>query len=450
MSAVPQKPHRPAVSLRDVTERDRPRTRYATSGDVSIAFQSIGDGPIDLVLTPGFVSHLDLDWDNPAQRHLFRRIATFSRCVRFDKRGTGLSDRSIESASIEDRMDDVRAVMDAAGMERAALVGMSEGGPLSILFAATYPSRVSALVLLGTFAEPLDIPDLNESLARLEKYWGSGLPLRNFDSTLDVPDAARYERSAATPRMAALILRRNVCMDVRAALPAITCPTLVVHYTDDPVVPVAYARQLAAGIPHSRYLERAGAEHSPSTIEDRDALGDDIEEFLTGTKRSSEPDRMLATVMFTDIVASTERASSAGDRAWRETLEHHHGDTTRLLRQFNGRMVKSTGDGVLALFDGPSRAVRCAQAIVERASATGLSIRAGLHAGEVELVGDDVAGIAVHVAQRVESQAAPHEVLVSQTVRDLLAGSDIPLRDRGEHTLKGLDEPWRLYAVSPA
>jgi class 3 adenylate cyclase len=427
---------------------ERPLTRYALSGDVSIAYQLFGDGPVNLVWAPGFVSHLDLDWDSGVHAHVNRRLAAFSSCIHFDKRGTGLSDRSIDTASIDDRMDDIRAVMDDAAMERAALMGGSEGGPLAILFAAMYPDRVSALVLNASYAEPLEVPDLDGRLDKVESYWGSGRPMRTFDPLMDVEAAARYERSTATPRMAAFILRINTTMDVRAALPAISCPTLVTHRTGDPVIPVAYGRKLAAAIPHCRYIERPGDSHRAATLEEVDQDLDDIEEFLTGVRRGSDPDRMLMTVLFTDIVSSTARVGLIRDRGWRVELENHGREADRLVRQFRGRVVKSTGDGILAVFDGPSRAVRCAIALVERAKHADLVLRAGLHAGEIELINDDVAGIAVNLAQRVEATAHPGEVLVSQTVRDLLAGSDIHLTDRGHHTLKGFDEPWHLFSAT--
>jgi class 3 adenylate cyclase len=424
-----------------------PRTRYARSGDVSIAYQAFGEGPIDLVWIPGFVTHLDLFWDHPLWAHIARRAASWGRVVTFDKRGTGLSDRPATTGSVEDRMDDVRAVMDAAGVDRAVLMGFSEGGPLSILFAATYPERVQALVLGSTYAQPIEIPDLEQQLVEFERFWGSGHPLRFFAPHVDLEYAARFERSSATPRAAAEILRANAAIDVRAALPAITAPTLVFHNEGDPVVPVALGRALAEGIAGARFVLRAGDTHEAATIEDWNDELDEIEEWLTGTRRAVEPDRVLATVLFTDVVSSTEQAAAVGDRDWRHRLEQLQGTTERLVRQFGGRLVKGTGDGVLATFDGPARAVRCAAALVERATAIGLPIRAGLHAGEVELVGDDIAGIAVHLAKRVETAAAPGSVYVSRTVRDLVAGSGIAFADRGPHELKGIPGTWELAEV---
>jgi class 3 adenylate cyclase len=415
---------------------------------VSIAYQLFGDGPVNLVWAPGFVSHLDLDWDSGIHAHVNRRLAAFASCIHFDKRGTGLSDRSIDTASIDDRMDDIRAVMDDAGMERAALMGGSEGGPLAVLFAAMYPGRVSALVLNSTYAEPLEVPDLDARLEMVESYWGSGRPIRAFDPLMDLEVAARYERSTATPRMAAFLLRINATIDVRAVLGSISCPVLVTHRTGDPVIPVAYGRKLATAIPHCKYIERPGDSHRAATLEEVDEDVDDVEEFLTGVRRGSDPDRLLRTVLFTDIVSSTEHAGSIRDRAWRVELANHGLDANRLVGQFRGRVVKSTGDGILAVFDGPSRGVRCALALVERAKHSDLVLRAGLHAGEIEMIDDDVAGIAVNLAQRVEATARAGEVLVSQTVRDLLAGSDINLTDRGQHTLKGFDEQWHLFSAT--
>ena len=427
-----------------------PRTRY-TRGEVQLAYQVIGDGPIDIIWTPGFVSHLDLWWEMPERVHISRRLAGFSRMVMFDKRGTGLSERSATPAAIEDRMDDIRAVMDAVEIEHAALVGYSEGGPMSVLFAATHPDRVDALVLGSTFGQPIDTPDLEERLALLERHWGSGHPLRFFVPALDQELAARYERSSATPRAAAEILRINVTIDVRAALPAVTAPTLVTHRRGDLVVPVEFGRALAAGINGARYVELEGDTHVPGTIAEWDEELDLIEEFLTGTRGVREPDRVLATLLFTDIVDSTARASAHGDSTWRNLLETHHRDAVRLIGRFSGKPVKSTGDGVLATFDGPTRAVRCATAIVECAARTGIEVRAGLHTGEVELLEDgDIAGIAVHIASRVESSAHPGTVFVSQTVRDLTTGSDIELADEGAHTLKGVPGEWRLHRVVTA
>ena len=426
-----------------------PRTRYAKSGGLNIAYQVIGDGARNLVHVSGFVSHLDLQWENPQRAEVARRWASFARVVTFDKRNTGLSDRTGGAPTLEERMDDIRAVMDDAGMASASLVGHSEGGPLAILFAATYPERVEALVLGATYARLDPPPDLEERLAFVEEHWGTGIPIQYFVSGSDPEWAARYERSAATPRTAVEILRMNVLLDVRAALGAITAPTLVVHRTGDPIVPIAAGRELAGGIAGARFVEMPGNTHLPSTDAEWREEVDLVEEFLTGASQTSEPDRVLATVLFTDIVESTATAATLGDREWTHRLGALQDHTDRLVRQFGGRRVKTTGDGVLATFDGPARGIRCARAIVDRAAATGLPIRAGLHAGEVELVGGgDIAGIAVHLAKRVESAASPGAVYVSQTMRDLIAGSSIELADRGAHELKGIPGSWVLYEVA--
>ena len=425
-----------------------PRTRYARSGDLSIAYQVIGSGPLTLVSIPGFISHLDLAWEDPHRAEAVRRWATFARVVLFDKRNTGMSDRTNGPPTMEERMDDIRAVMDAAEMERAALVGISEGGPLAMLFAATYPERVDALALVATYARLDPPPDLEERLAMLEASWGSGLALQYFDPSADREWAARFERSAATPRAAVEILRLNVELDATAALSSISAPTLVIHRRGDPVVPFAAAEELAAGIVGARLVALEGDSHLPRTNDEWDAQLAVVEEFLTGTAVVSEPDRVLATVLFTDVVDSTATAARLGDREWRQRLGNLQEQTDRLVRQFGGRVVNTTGDGVLATFDGPARAIRCARALADRAAASGLPIRAGLHTGEVELVaGGDIAGIAVHLAKRVESAAAPGAVYVSQTVRDLIVGSSIELADRGVHELKGIPGTWALSEV---
>ena len=427
-----------------------PKTRYAKSGDLNIAYQVFGDGELDVVFVPGFISHLDLAWEDPLLAANKTQLATFARVITFDKRGTGLSDRDVQAVTgVEERMDDIRAVMDAAGSERAALVGYSEGGPMALLFAATYPDRVTALVLGSTFARMDPPPDLDEQLAALEHSWGTGLPISTvFVPGVDREWAARFERSAATPRAAVQILRANVMIDVTSALSAIRVPTLVIHRTRDPLVPIDAGRALAAAIPGARLIERDAEYHLPRTVREWEEEIGEVEEFLTGVRHTVEPDRVLATVMFTDIVDSTERAASEGDAAWRARLEKHHRQVRKLVTQHRGRQIKTTGDGVLATFDGPARGVRCAKAIVESSREDGLTIRAGLHTGEVELVDDDVAGLAVHLASRVESAAAPGRVYVSPTVRDLVIGSGISFEDKGQHQLKGIPGKWRLYEVT--
>ncbi len=440
-----------------------PETRYAKSGDVHIAYQVVGDGPIDLVEVPGWLSHLEHSWEEPRFARYLLRLASFSRLIRFDKRGTGLSDRVADSAlpTLEQRMDDVRAVLDAVGSERAALYGVSEGGPMSLLFAATYPERTTALVLCAAYAWRGWSPEYpwgrTEEEAKAfvkateEDYAGLG------DLRQRVPGGvgdARFEqwystwrRLSASPGAAAALVRMNAQIDVRAILPTIRVPTLVLHRTGDRVVHVGNGRYLAEHIPGARYVELPGDDHGPP-MGDADALLDQIEEFLTGTRHVAEPDRILATVLFTDIVGSTERAAALGDRRWREVLDAHHAAVRRELDRFRGREVHTAGDSFLATFDGPARAVRCAAAVGQAVRPLGLELRAGVHTGEIELMGDDVGGIAVHIGARVAGEAGPGEVLVSSTVKDLVAGSGLEFDERGARILKGVPGEWRLFAVS--
>jgi pimeloyl-ACP methyl ester carboxylesterase len=441
-----------------------PATRYAKSGDTSIAYQVVGDGPLDLVLVLGFTTHLELQWESPAFARFFERISSFSRLIIFDKRGTGLSDPIAEVPTLEQRVDDVRAVMDAAGSERAALFGISEGGPMSVLFAATHPDRVTALVLHGAMGRTTEAPDypwaspaeaLREAAAEfIAPYWGQqaeGMVELFAPSLADDPGAveftARIERSAASPAMVQQIFEMFLDIDVRAILPTIHVPTLVLHRRGDRVVNRRAGEELADQIPDARYVELPGIDHVPWAGNSEDVLGE-IEEFLTGVRTVPEPDRVLATVMFTDIVGSTERAAELGDAQWGEVLAVHQAAVRRELGRFRGREVKTLGDGCLATFDGPARAIRCGRAIVEAAHSHGLEVRIGLHCGEVELMEDDVGGIAVHIAARVGAIAAPGEVLVSSTVKDLVAGSEIPFADRGAKQLKGVPDEWRLFAAA--
>jgi len=437
-------------------------TRYAKSGDLSIAYQVAGEGP-DLVCVAGSLSHVELGWEMPATAPIYRRLARFARLITFDKRGMGLSDRSAALPTLEERMDDVRAVMDAAGSESAALVGMSEGGPMSLLFAATYPERVTALVLWSTFARLAWAPDypfgFEQQLGdmycdQIEAAWGTGR-VWPMISTNDSPDDeatrrryARLERNSATPAMASAANRFALRVDAREALGAISAPTLVVHRSDDPVTPLEHGRYLAEHIRGARLAVFPGAFHFSGIGNDEDAL-DEIEQFLTGTRAEHEIDRVLKTVLFTDIAGSTERAVQMGDRRWHELLATHDSTVRRELTRFHGQEVKSTGDGFLACFDGPARAIRCARAIGEEVGAIGLEVRAGLHAGECVARGEDLAGVAVHIGARVARLASPGEVLVTSTVRDLVAGSDIEFTDRGAHSLKGVPGEWHLLAVTP-
>jgi pimeloyl-ACP methyl ester carboxylesterase/class 3 adenylate cyclase len=437
-------------------------TRYARSGSLSIAYQVVGKGP-DVVFIPGSLSHVELGWETPPAATMYRRLSGFSRMITFDKRGTGLSDRTAELPTLEQRMDDVRAVMDAADCERAAVVGISEGGPMALLFAATYPERVSALVLWCTFArmawapdypDGIDAEEAERSCDQIEEIWGQGRvwPLISIHDAPDDEDTrrhlARFERSAATPAMAAAANRFGLRVDARQALPAISAPTLVVHRSGDPLVGVAHGRYLAEHIAGARLAEFPGDFHFSGIGNDEDIL-DEIEEFLTGTRRQHEIDRVLKTILFTDIVESTERVVRIGDRRWHELLDAHRSTVRRELERFHGQEVKTTGDGFLATFDGPARAIHCAQAITDKVGADGLEVRAGLHSGECEMLGDDLAGVAVHIGARVSGLAGPREVLVTSTVRDLVTGSGIEFRDRGRHTLKGIPGEWQLLAVTP-
>jgi class 3 adenylate cyclase/dienelactone hydrolase len=437
-----------------------PETRYARSGGVNIAYQVVGDGPLDLVLVPGFVSHLDLDWDEPRSAHMLERLASFSRLIRFDKRGTGLSDRPGGLPDLETRMDDVRAVMDEVGSERAALLGYSEGGPLCILFAATYPERTSALALYGTYAKRRDPDDdypwaptrvEREAYAkRIEREWGWQTDMARMCPTADEAMErwwAARAHAAASPGAAAALILMNSEIDVRHVLPTIGVPTLVLHRSGDLDSRVDEGRYIAARIPGARFVELPGIDHVPWI--DADQVVDEIEEFLTGVRPAPEPDRVLATVLFTDIVGSTERATELGDRRWAELLERHRVAVRRELERFRGREVDSAGDGFLATFDGPARAIRCAAAVRESVRGLGLELRAGLHTGECELTGGKVTGIAVHTGARLASEAGPGEVLVSATVHDLVSGSGIRFEDRGEHELKGVGAR-RIYAVVDA
>ena len=442
-----------------------PETSYAKSGDLHIAFQSVGHGPLEIVFVPGFVSNLDAWWQQPLAVRFFHRLASFARVVLFDKRGTGLSDPVDlhRLPTLEQRMDDVRAVMDAAGVERPVLLGCSEGGPMSLLFAATYPQRVHSLVLVGTSARIARAPDapwgwppsyFEAGLATVGRAWGTGETFSVPSPELAADDQgkawlAANERLAASPGAAMALLRMISQIDVRSVLSTITVPTLVVHRIDDTVLTIDHGRDLATRIGGARLVEMPGSDHF-FLASDVDELATEIEEFLTGIRPEADPDRMLATVLFTDIVGSTALAADVGDRRWRDLLERHDEAVDAELRRARGRRVKHLGDGVLATFDGPARAVRCAQAVIEQGRALGLAMRAGVHTGECERRGDDLSGIAVHIGARVGALAGPCEVLVSRTVVDLVAGSGLRFRDRGEHELKGLAERWRLFAVEEA
>jgi pimeloyl-ACP methyl ester carboxylesterase len=439
-------------------------THYAKSSDVSIAYQVIGGGALDVVFVMGWLSHLDWFWQEPGFARFLRRLASFSRLIVFDKRGTGLSDRVDEHnlPTLETRMDDVRAVMDACGSKRAALFGISEGGPMCALFAATYPQRTAALMTFGTYVKSIRAPDYpwgrtQEEYAALRQAisagWGSGpvgletrVPSRMQDERFK-QWWTRYLVRSATPKTVLALNAMNSQIDVRAALPVISAPSLIMHRTDDRCLPIGGSRYMAEHIRGAKFVEYPGDDHLPWTS-DAESVLNEIEEFLTGTKHVEEPDRVLATVMFADIVESTQRAAAIGDRAWTGELQQFYGLARRQLERFRGREIDTAGDGYFATFDGPARAVRCAQALTKEVSQLGLAIRTGLHTGEVEIIGDKVGGIAVHIGARVASHAGPGEVVVSNTVKDLVAGSGLQFEDRGVQPLKGVPGDWRLYLAA--
>jgi class 3 adenylate cyclase len=437
-----------------------PSTHYVKSDDVHIAYQVIGEGSFDLLFVPGFVSNIETIWQSPEQSAFFRRLASFSRLILFDKRGTGMSDRSSQIFTLEQRMHDVQAILDAVGSKRAALFGISEGGPMSLLYTATYPDRTSALVLYGSYAKRSWAPDYpfgwkdeqwQTVLDDIEYHWGSpqslNIAMRAPSIAGDPHTAERiasYYRASASPGAAGAILRMNREIDVRIVLPATRVPTLILHRTAEHVIDVGHARYMAQHIPGAKLIELAGEDHQP-WLGDRDTVLNEVEKFLTGKHQVLEPERVLATVLFTDIQGSTERAAALGDHSWRELLEAFYAKVREVLRQYRGREINTLGDGFLAAFDGPARAIRCAGAIRDAVRSLNLEVRCGLHTGECEVVGNDLAGIAVHTGARVAGLAAPGEVLVSQTVRDLVAGSGLSFEDRGIHALKGLPNEWRLF-----
>ena len=437
-----------------------PKTRYAKSGGVNIAYQVVGSGPRDLIVVPGWVSNIDVFWEEPSFARLLTRLASFSRLILFDKRGTGLSDRVSDMPSLEVRMDDVRAVMDAVGAPRAALFGYSEGAAMCALFAATYPDRAMALIMGGGFARRTSAPDYPwgptaaQHLAfteQVERDWGGPVGIEGRSPSMVHDERyrqwyARWLRSSASPAAAAAVLRMNGEIDIRHVLPAVRVPTLLLHSVYDRVIDIGASRYMAEHIPGAKLVELRGIDHVPWGC-DGDRIADEIEDFLTGARHVAEPDRVLATVLFTDIVGATERAASLGDRRWHDLLDSHHALIRRELVHFRGREIDTAGDGFLATFDGPARAVRCACAISDAVRAFGLEIRAGLHTGECELMGDKLGGIAVHTGARVAAKAGSGEVLVSSTVRDLVAGSGLTFQDRGVQNLTGIPGEWRLFAV---
>jgi pimeloyl-ACP methyl ester carboxylesterase len=443
-------------------EVDAP-TRYTDSSGVSIAYQVHGDGELDLVFVPGFVSHVELLWENPNTARFLRRLASFARVVVFDKRGQGLSDRPAYPPTLEESMDDLRAVLEAAGCDRPAVFGISEGGPMSMLFAATYPERVSSLILYGTYARMVRSPDypLGVPAYALERWaemmrneWGGPVGFRNWAPSA-VGDAeterwwARLLRQGTSPAGAIALIELYRDMDVRGILSSIDVPALVLHREDDGVVRLDQGRFLAAQIPDARFVALEGGDHLVWTG-DQESLLEEVEEFLTGSRHAHQPERALATVLFTDIVSSTETAARLGDRHWRDLLERHDAIVRRQLTVHRGREIKTMGDGFLATFDGPARAIRCARAITGAVHEIELEMRAGIHSGEVELIGNDVGGMAVNIGARIGALADPGEVLVSSTVRELVVGSGLEFAERGSHILKGAPGEWRLFAAIPA
>jgi len=440
-----------------------PETRYVKSDGVHIAYQVLGEGPFDVVFVPGFVSNVEATWQAPERAAFFLRLASFCRLILFDKRGTGMSDRTSQLFSLEQRMHDVRSIMDEVGAERAALFGISEGGPMSLLFSATYPERVRALVLYGTYARRSWAPDYpfgwrgeqwQKVIENADQHWGSK---RGFDFSMWAPSIAgdavkleqmsAYLRAAASPGAVVAVWTMNREIDVRSVLPSTRVPTMILHRVGDRVLDIEHARYMAQRIPGAKLVELEGIDHIPWVGGGEDILGP-VEEFLTGARQEVEPDRVLATVLFTDIVGSTERAVELGDARWRGVLESFHALSKTQVERFRGREIDTAGDGLFASFDAPARAVRCGASICHEARGLGVEVRAGVHTGEVERIGEKLGGIAVHIGARVMSLAGPGEVLASNTVKDIVAGSGLSFEERGTHALKGVPGEWRLYRAA--
>lgn len=434
--------------------------RYARNGSVHLAFQSFGEGERDLLLVPGFVSHVEFVWEHPPYRRFMNRLASFARVTVYDKRGSGLSDPLDAAAGFDQHLDDLAAVIDAADATRPALMGWSEGAAVAALFSAHHPQVVESLVLYGAFPRMLQGPDYPHGVTKdafeavleaLSEAWGEGVSL-SFLALEKLEDEGfrrwwgRYERASGSPGLAVSAMRMDSELDIRDTLPAIHVPTLLIHRRDDPGVSVEGARLMAEQIPDARLVELPGTIHWP-WIGDADAVVEEVEEFLTGTRQAVEPDRALATVLFTDIVGSTETVAELGDRRWRRLLEDHDATAARELAAYQGNLIKSTGDGLLATFDRPAAAIRCAQSLQETLSRQAVAIRAGLHTGEIELTDHDVAGMAVHIAARVSSLAEAGQTLVSRTVKDLVVGSGIEFEEAGATQLRGVPGEWELFAV---
>ena len=437
------------------------KTRYARSGGVSIAYQVVGDGPLDLVFVPGFVSNVEAGWEIPAFARFLNRLASFSRLILFDKRGTGLSDPVAEVPSLDQRILDVRAVMAAAGSERAALFGISEGGPMSLLLAARDPGRITHLILYGTTPRFTHAPDFewgygveanNRLLELTEAHWGEGVMMGMFLPSMQKDSAireawGRFQRAGASPSMARGVMAALQSIDVREVLPEIKQPTLVLHRTGDRTVPIESARYMAERIPGARFVELPGIDHV-AFFSDSSDIVDEMEEFLTGARHGAEAERVLATILFTDIVGSTDKAHELGDRQWRDLLDRYYAAVRAALARFGGREIDTSGDGFFTSFDRPQRAIESARAMRDAVRALGLEVRTGVHSGECEVMGEKLGGLAVHIGARVMAEAGPGEILVSGTVKDMLAGSKFSFQDRGTHALKGVPGEWRLYAVA--
>ncbi|HEY7750200.1 MAG TPA: adenylate/guanylate cyclase domain-containing protein [Aestuariivirgaceae bacterium] len=437
-----------------------PRTLYTKSGNVSIAYQVTGDGPIDLVFAPGWVSNVEYAWENPDYARLITRLSSFSRFIRFDKRGTGLSDRDVKPSTLEQRVDDIRAVMDAVGSERAALLGMSEGGNMSVMFTATHPERSAALVLFGCFARAKWAPDYPWGSTQqqrdafndlMEKNWGDPVALDEAAPSVANDEAARswfgaYLRHSGSPSAVRALSDLNFQLDMRAILPSVRVPTLVLHRKGDRWYSVAEAEYLAEHIPGAKLVILPGDDHIIWWGDQERVVGE-VQEFLTGTRAAPPTERVLLTVLVTDIVGSTQKAAEMGDLKWKDVLQLHDAAVRRELGNFDGQEINTTGDGFVLAFTGPTRAIQCSLAIKQRLERLGLGMRAGLHTGECERRGHDLSGLAVHVASRITSKASSNDILVSNTVRDLVVGSDIRFAEMGRHSLRGVPGEWPLYSV---
>ena len=440
-----------------------PQTRYAYSDDVCIAYQMTGEGPPDVIWAPGTMSHLDMDWENPRRAMFFEKFSKFCRLIRFDKRGTGLSDRPTKMATLEQRTDDIRAVMDAAGIERAHLFGGSEGGSMASMFAAMHPERTQSLIIWGAQAKWLNTPDhpwgqtrqqhedmldmIHDGWPTVEYVVGPGAGLGPDADPVMIENVLRYMRAAASPSAVRAYEAMNADIDTRSILPAIKAPTMVMNRTGDPVAICGAARDMASRIPGAIFKEYPGNSHSVM-LDDMDVVLSDIQEFITGEAPIESADRVLATVLFVDIANSTERAAKMGDAGWRSLLNAYYAIVRRALARHRGREANTAGDGFLATFDGPARAVRCALEIAQNVKELGIDVRAGVHIGECEMMGDNIGGLGVHIGARIMAEAAPGEVLTSSTVKDLVAGSGLSFEDRGARALKGVPDQWRLFAAA--